>query len=89
MLENLNFPTHVQNVRTFFIFKDIPKHIEYRVGDFPILTVGSFLHIDVLLRFLKDPKKTKRIQGEYMIDNLVLKYTSTQDYQSCIPLGSF
>lgn len=78
LLGELNLPTNTQNVRTFFIFKDIPKHIEYRISDCPILSVGTVLHIDVLLRHLKDPKKTKRVQGEYIIDNAVLKYSSKQ-----------
>lgn len=63
-------------IRTYLVFLDLPVHIEYKVGNFPLLNVGRIIEFDLSLRHLKDPKRIKRVQGPYIIECQRLKYVS-------------
>ena len=59
---------------TYFIFVDLPKHIEFRAQDLPILKEGTQMEFDITLRNPKDHNKQKKIQGMHIISRSLLKY---------------
>lgn len=63
-------------VRTVFVFLDLPRHVEFRAGDMPILEVGTAVEFDVALRNLRDPRRTRRVEGRYEVKRRVLKYST-------------
>jgi hypothetical protein len=65
-------------VKTFLIFTDLPKHIEWRVSDFPILQEGESIDFDMNLINPRDTKRTRKISGSYIISRRVLKYSTTK-----------
>lgn len=76
----MDAPSDMQNggVRTFFVFVDLPQHIEYRAGNLPILRKGSEIEMDTSLRHPRNPKKVRRIHGVYTVVRSVLKYGTTR-----------
>ncbi len=64
-------------VRTFFVFTDLPKHVEYRVHPMPLLPEGTILRIDrIPLKDPKDPRRIRVVEGEYCVMNRRLVYSS-------------
>ena len=61
-------------VRTVFVFLDVPRHMEFRAGNMPLLPEGTIVEFDISLRSPRDPTKTKKIDGPYEIVRSVLKY---------------
>jgi|688.fasta_scaffold1927774_1 hypothetical protein len=59
---------------TYFIFTDLPKHIEFRTENLPILREGMEVDFDLNIKNPRDPKKTKRIEGTHRASRIVLKY---------------
>lgn len=59
---------------TYFVFTDLPKHIEFRTEDLPILKEGMEVDFELNIRNPRDPKKTKRIEGLHVITRIILKY---------------
>lgn len=59
---------------TYFVFVDLPKHIEFRTDDLPILNKGMEMDFDVNIRNPRDPKKVKRIEGNHIASRILLKY---------------
>lgn len=55
-------------VRTFLVFLKLPKHVEFRVGDMPILNKGTVLEIDVSIFNPKFRERTVRIRGPHLIE---------------------
>jgi len=62
------------NVRTIFIFTDLPIHIEFRAGDFPILDIGVIVEFNATVIDHKDHTKKRRIEGPHRVIRSVLKY---------------
>jgi len=82
-LEGYEIPLEVSlhrssSVRTFFVFIDLPQHIEFRAGEMPLISKGTELELDMALRNPRNPKKVKRIQGVHNVVRSVLKYSSTR-----------
>jgi len=59
---------------TFFVFVDLPKHIEFRSQDLPILKEGTFMDFNISIRNPKDPKKVRKIEGLHLVSRSILKY---------------
>lgn len=54
-------------VRTFLVFLDLPVHVEFRATNMPLLSTGTVIDFRLSLRNPKDPKRLRRIEGEYEI----------------------
>lgn len=63
-------------VRTIFVFTDLPIHYEYRVGLFPLVQSGLVINFSLIISDPKDTKRTRSISGNYIIKNIILKYTN-------------
>lgn len=65
-------------VRTFFVFADLPKHIEYRVHSMPLLPEGTVLRLDrITLRDPADRRRVRLVEGEHRVMNRRLVYSTT------------
>ena len=62
------------NVRTVFVFTDLPRHIEFRAGELPLLAEGTIVEFNIELKNPRDPKKVRRVEGRHKIVRAVLKY---------------
>jgi len=65
-------------IRTVFVFLDLPRHVEYRVGDMPLLPEGTVVEFDTCLRSLNDAKKVRKVSGPYSVSRRVLKYSTSR-----------
>lgn len=63
-------------IRTIFVFTDVPKHLELRVGNFPLLAEGTLVEFDLSLRNPRNINKTRRISGTYKLTKKILKFSS-------------
>ena len=59
---------------TFFVFLDLPKHIEFRSQNLPLLKEGTIVEFNITLKNFKDPTRNKKILGPHMINRSILKY---------------
>ena len=64
-------------VRTFFIFTDLPQHLEYRAGEMPLIPEWQTITLDLSLRNPRNPTKVRRVQGDYQVSKQILKYSSS------------
>ena len=64
------------NIRTFFIFLDLPQHLEFRAGEMPIMSSGDHIELDIALKHPRNHKKMRKINGKYLINQRILKYSS-------------
>jgi hypothetical protein len=65
-------------IRTFLIFKDLPVHFEFRVGDFPNFPNGTIIHFELSLRNPRKPKQVRKVNGPYTIVSSKLIYSNKQ-----------
>lgn len=63
-------------VRTFFVFLDVPRHVEYRVDDMPLLPEGTIVEFSLNVKNPRDPTKSRDINGPYKVIRRKLKYLS-------------
>lgn len=63
-------------VRTYLVFQDLPVHIEYRVGDMPLIPEGTIICFKVNLKHPRDPKRIRKVDGTYKIVRRRLIYSS-------------
>ena len=66
------------SVRTFFIFMDLPQHLEFRVANMPLMVVKTEIELGIALKNPRNPRKTLRIQGPYVVTRRVFRYSSTR-----------
>lgn len=88
-LEHYHAPLVTQNlaVRTFCIFLDLPRHIEYRIDGFPLLHPLDVVEFDLTLKNPRDLTKIRNINGPYFVSKVVLKYSS--NYQRALGLSQY
>jgi hypothetical protein len=65
-------------VTTFLIFTDLPKHIEWRVDGFPVLQEGEIIEFDMNLVNPLNMKRSRKVNGNYVISRKILKYSTTK-----------
>lgn len=65
-------------VRTFLVFTKLPKHIEFRIKEIPLLSEGTVLEMDIALKNPRNPSKTRRLQGPYRIVKRKLVYSTAR-----------
>lgn len=63
-------------VRTYIVFQDLPVHVEYRVGDMPIMPEGVQIRFKIDLKHPRDPKRIRKVDGTYEIKRRRLIYSS-------------
>jgi hypothetical protein len=61
-------------VRTVFIFTDLPRHIEFRAGDLPLLAEGTVVEFNVVLKNPRDRTKSRHVEGPHKVQRMVLKF---------------
>ena len=78
--------TAASGFRTYFVFKEFPKYIEFRASDMPLLTAGLLVFFDVSIINPRDPTKKRRIYGNHELVNVILRYGGKHDglTQYCI-----
>jgi hypothetical protein len=62
------------NVRTVFVFTEIPRHIEFRAGDLPILEEGTIVEMKLTIKNPRDPTKVRLVEGPHKVVRSILKY---------------
>lgn len=62
--------------RTIVIFTDLPRHIEYRIGDWPILQINDVIDVETSLKNPKDLSRVREVKGKYYVSRRILKYTT-------------
>lgn len=63
-------------LRTFFVFKDLPRHVEFHAGRVPLIPVGESIHMDIELRSPRDRTRTRKVEGLYVIGSRTLRYSA-------------
>lgn len=63
------------SVRTYLVFQDLPVHVEYRIGDMPLIPEGTVICFKVNLKHPRDPKRIRKIDGSYEIVKRRLVYS--------------
>jgi len=67
-------PSGSEPVTTFFVFVDLPKHVEFRAPNIPILSEGTVVDFNLTIRSLKDVRKTIPIRGPHTLQRSILTY---------------
>lgn len=62
------------SVQTYFVFVDLPRHVEFRSPDLPLLDEGTVVDFDLTIRSLKDPRKTLPVRGRHVVQRSLLKF---------------
>ena len=62
-------------VRTFLVFLDVPKHVEFRADGFPVLEEGSVVDFDVKVGDPLNTRKPRELKGPYRLRRRVLKFS--------------
>lgn len=62
--------------RTFLVFLDLPKHVEFRTDGFPLLEEGAVVDFDLTVRDPKGAGKPRELKGPYRVKRRVLKFTT-------------
>lgn len=66
------------SVRTVFVFLDLPRHVEFRAGDLPLMEEGLEMEFDLSITSPKDPRKTRKIEGKYKVVRRALKFNGNR-----------
>ncbi len=65
-------------VKTFFVFMDLPKHIEYKVHPMPLIPEGAVIRFESLsLRDPSDRRRVRVVNGEHSVLHRRLVYSPT------------
>lgn len=67
---------HGNGVRTFLVFLDLPKHVEFRTDGFPLLEVGAVVDFDLTVKDPQSAKKPRELKGPYCVKRRVLKFST-------------
>lgn len=63
-------------MRTYLIFKDLPVHVEYLVQDMPLIPEGTEIYFKVNLKYPRNPRKIREVDGDFRIVKRRLIYSS-------------
>lgn len=63
------------SVRSFLVFLDYPKHVEFRVDGFPVLEEGTVVDFDLLIKDPQGGRKPWECKGPYRLKRRVLKFS--------------
>ena len=65
-----------QLVRSYFIFTDLPIHVEYAAGLLPLLNEGRVINFELSLKNPKNPKKVREVNGAYLVSKIKLTFAT-------------
>jgi hypothetical protein len=68
--------SHGGGVRTFLVFLDLPKHVEFRTDGFPLLEEGTVVDFDLTVKDPQSTRKPRELKGPYRVKRRVLKFSS-------------
>lgn len=68
--------------QTYFVFLDLPQHLEILAGYLPLMDEGTEVEFDLSIRNPKNPSLTKKILGFYYIDRRVLNWKNSSKRKS-------
>lgn len=68
--------SHGGGVRTFLVFLDLPKHVEFRTDGFPLLGEGDVVDFDLTVKDPQSARKPRELKGPYRVKRRVLKFSS-------------
>lgn len=66
------------NVRTVFVFLDLPVHYEFRAGFLPLIPERTEIVFEAMKLRGSDPSRTRNVEGAYEVARRVLKYGTTR-----------
>jgi hypothetical protein len=58
------------------VFLELPRHVEYRVDNMPLLPEGTVVEFSLNVKNPRDPTKSRDINGPYKVIRRKLKYLS-------------
>ena len=64
------------SIRTYTVFLDLPKHIEYRVVNLPLLQVNDVVEFDLKVKDPRNLEKVWKVNGPHYVLKRILKYCS-------------
>lgn len=75
-------------MKTFLVFTDLPKHIEYRALPMPLMPEGTVIRFNPMrLTDPTDRKRVRTVEGGYRILNRRLVYDTTHALLQYLELG--
>jgi hypothetical protein len=78
VIDSAGQPQESGHVRTIFVFTDLPKHLEYRVGSMALLQEGTEIEFDLSLKNPSDPGKFRKVSGPYVVSRRILRYSTSR-----------
>lgn len=57
----------MSEVRTFLVFRDLPIHVEYRVGNMPIVPEKTEIVFKISLRHPVSHDRVRKVDGTYTV----------------------
>lgn len=63
-------------MKTFFVFLDIPVHVEYHAGDVPLMLEKTVIGFRASLRNPRNLKQVRKIDGDYEVFRRRLLYST-------------
>ena len=64
------------NLRTVYVFVDLPIHYEFRAGLLPLLPIGSKIVFDPITVRDTKTKHSKIIEGPHVVTNRIIRHGS-------------
>ena len=59
---------------TYFVFLNLSQHVEIRVDDIPLLSEGTEIDFDLMVRSPRSSSATKRVFGIHKVHRRLLKF---------------
>jgi hypothetical protein len=75
-------PGAVSALRTFLVFLDLPKHVEFRVEGWPLLEEGTVVNFDLQVKERPDSRKPRDVVGPYRVKRRVLRFSTGRPSRS-------
>ena len=66
----------MSDVRTVFIFRDLPVHREFRAGSLPILSEGTIMEFDLVLTDPADKRRSRKVNGPYRVASRKIMFST-------------
>jgi len=63
-------------LRTFLVFLDLPKHVEFRVDGWPLLDEGAVVVFDLQVKESAASRKPRDVVGPYRVKRRVLRFVT-------------
>lgn len=64
------------SLRTFLVFLDLPKHVEFRVEGWPLLDEGTVVDFDLRVKDSPSARKLRDVIGPYRVKRRILRFVT-------------